>query len=681
MRRNKSVVRDDLDEDWCECAECQSTKFLDEDPSNPGTFYCRDCWAEYEASYGGGGGGGDGAGGVGDSRPRGASAADDPAGGGLDSVLVTKVRSVVGDSFTVSQVEAALLATSLNADRAVISLLGEAAPGATNPSASDPGLDRAAPASKGTAAPAAPARVLSLRSVSAGAAAMSSPKANTPKAKASPKAAASDTPKLKAAVATPSAAQAPGGSARKGTPRKLPPPKRPADDGKTDLNMVVIGHVDAGKSTLMGHLLFKLGNIGKATMHKLEKESASIGKGSFKFAWVMDSDAEERSRGVTVEVGVTRFETRTRRVTLLDAPGHRDFVPKMIAGASQADVAVLVVSAVPSEFDAGFSRGGQTKEHALLVFSLGVKQIVVAVNKMDTATVGWSEEQYNKIRAQVQPFLRGVGFVPANIRFVPVSGLSGINIVPQVAAAAQAADAVALPEELAAWYSGPSLAAAIDAFKPPPRHLDKPLRLCVSDVFRAAMLGDAASGKIETGHVQVGEDVQIMPSGDIVRVKGIQRAGVPVDAAFAGDYVALGLTGLEQGALSRGQIICAPDAPASATPHIRVQIALTGAAKVPMIKGQQLQLHVHTCEYPMFVSKLVALTSRDGEVVQKKPRCLAGTSSAIIELATADERPICIELFTAFRKLGRFLLRDRGVTIAFGIVKKNLSYKPVKRKK
>eukprot|EP00937_MAST-01D_sp_MAST-1D-sp2_P000818 g818.t1 len=691
MRRNKSVHREDLDDDWFECAECQSTKNLDEDPSQPGTYYCRDCWAEYDASYGGGGSGAveaaasaqDGSSdGGGDGQPVQQQQSEAAPG---DEMLVTKVLSVVGDSFSTKQIEAALMASGLNVQRAISYLLGDAAP-STAPSV-PAGLARA---SSGAAAP---PRVLRLRDTSGETpgkgkqqvrGSSSSPTASAAVgATPSPRKPA---PKLSLGKGSGAVGRTPSGTPR-GTPRQLKTPVPPVEGSvKPHLNLVVIGHVDAGKSTLMGHLLFKLGNVSRSLMHKFEQESSSVGKASFKFAWVLDCDEDERSRGVTMDVGVTRFETGARRVTLLDAPGHRDFVPKMIAGASQADVAVLVVSAIPSEFTAGFDGGGQTKEHALLVFSLGVKQLIVAVNKMDSPVVQWSQERFQQIRGEVLPFLRAVGFQPANVRFVPVSGLSGTNLLAPADKAAGE-----LPPALREWYGErrPSLAQAIDVTPPGPRMIAKPLRLCVSDVYRAPMLGDAACGKVETGVMQVGQDVVLGPSQDVCRVKGIVASGIPVDAAFAGDHVEVGLTGVEPNVLCRGMVISALDAggstagdgaPVSATitQHVRVQIALTGLAKVPLIKGQQLQLHVHTCERAVFVSKIVALLGRDGTVTKKKPRCVSGTAHAMMELATCEERSLCLETFKHYRKLGRFLLRDRGVTIAFGIVKKILNHREVK---
>eukprot|EP00003_Mantamonas_plastica_P011739 TRINITY_DN2156_c0_g1_i2.p1 TRINITY_DN2156_c0_g1~~TRINITY_DN2156_c0_g1_i2.p1 ORF type:complete len:483 (+),score=168.05 TRINITY_DN2156_c0_g1_i2:1019-2467(+) len=255
-------------------------------------------------------------------------------------------------------------------------------------------------------------------------------------------------------------------------------------EDKARVNMVVVGHVDAGKSTMMGHLLYQIGSVAKQDLRKFEKESKQIGKGSFHFAWVMDNEDEERERGVTIDVGVRSFETDSKEITLLDAPGHRDFIPNMINGASQADVAILVVNAAEGEFESGFHDGGQTKEHAMLVRSLGVSDLVVAVNKMDI--VDWSQERYLSIVAEVSEFLKSSGFKD-EVDFVPVSGFTGENLV------ANTADA------LKEWYDGPTLLERIDKFSPPLRPLDIPLRMPISDLYKGSGNTVVVIGRVESG--------------------------------------------------------------------------------------------------------------------------------------------------------------------------------------
>jgi elongation factor 1 alpha-like protein len=306
--------------------------------------------------------------------------------------------------------------------------------------------------------------------------------------------------------------------------------------GKAQINLVVVGHVDAGKSTLMGHLLYLLGNVSKRVMHKNEVESQKVGKASFAYAWVLDETGEERTRGITMDVGQQEFETEHRRVMLLDAPGHRDFIPNMITGAAQADVSVLVVNAATGEFEAGFESGGQTREHAMLVRSLGVKQMAVAVNKMDT--VDWSAERFADIVSKLKLFLKQAGFRELDVSYVPCSGLTAENLVKP-----------STVPELTSWYGGPTLLATIDQFTPPLRPLDKPFRCCVGDIFKVPGSGFNIAGRIDSGHVQIGESVVILPVGETATVKSVMVSDRPGSWAVAGDHVILAIQGTEMNKL------------------------------------------------------------------------------------------------------------------------------------
>jgi len=235
---------------------------------------------------------------------------------------------------------------------------------------------------------------------------------------------------------------------------------------KERINLVVIGHVDAGKSTSCGHLIYKCGGIDPRTIERYEKEATAAGKGSFKFAWVLDRLKASRDRGITIDISLWRFDSASYDVTIIDAPGHKDFVKNMITGTSQADVALLVISAVTGEFEAGISKEGSTREHALLAFTLGVKQIIVGINKMDR--VEYSEERYNEIVREVSAFLKKIGYNPKAVPFVPFSGWTGENLTET--------------SSMMPWYKGSSLLQAIDSVKPPKRPVDKPLRLPINDV-------------------------------------------------------------------------------------------------------------------------------------------------------------------------------------------------------
>ncbi|XP_053743888.1 HBS1-like protein isoform X1 [Synchiropus splendidus] len=423
--------------------------------------------------------------------------------------------------------------------------------------------------------------------------------------------------------------------------------------GKPLLNLVVIGHVDAGKSTLMGHLLYLLGNVNKRTMHKYEQESKKAGKASFAYAWVLDETGEERDRGVTMDVGMTKFETNSKVVTLMDAPGHKDFIPNMITGAAQADVAVLVVDASRGEFEAGFESGGQTREHALLVRSLGVTQLAVAVNKMDQ--VNWQQDRFQDITSKLGHFLKQAGFKESDVYFIPTSGLSGENLTTRSSVS-----------QLTSWFSGPSLLEQIDAFKAPPRSVEKPFRLCVSDVFKDQGSGFCVTGKIEAGYIQTGDKILAMPPNETCTVKGITLHDSPMDWAAAGDHVSLTVTGMDIIKINVGCVFCDPKEPIRACTRFRARVLLFNI-EVPITQGFPVLLHYQTVSEPATIRKLVSVLHKSsGEVLKKKPKCLGKGMNAIVEIQT--QRPVSLELYKDYKELGRFMLRYVGSTIAAGVV-------------
>ncbi|KAG9493473.1 HBS1-like protein isoform X1 [Eleutherodactylus coqui] len=423
--------------------------------------------------------------------------------------------------------------------------------------------------------------------------------------------------------------------------------------GKQLLNLVVIGHVDAGKSTLMGHLLYLLGHVNKRTMHKYEQESKKAGKASFAYAWVLDETGEERQRGVTMDVGMTKFETKTKVITLMDAPGHKDFIPNMITGAAQADVAVLVVDASRGEFEAGFEAGGQTREHALLVRSLGVTQLAVVVNKMDQ--VNWQEERFREITNKLGHFLKQAGFKDSDVCYIPTSGLSGENLVK-----------TSEISELTSWYKGPCLTDQIDSLKAPQRSVDKPFRLCASDVFKDQGSGFCVTGKIEAGYVQTGERLLVMPPNETCTVKGITLHDEPVDWAAAGDHVSLALTGVDIIKINVGYVFCNPTEPIRACTRFRARVLIFNF-DVPITQGFPIIIHYQTVSEPATIRRLISILHKStGEVVKKKPKCLTKGMNAIIELQT--QRPVALELYKDFKELGRFMLRYSGSSIAAGVV-------------
>eukprot|EP00003_Mantamonas_plastica_P011740 TRINITY_DN2156_c0_g1_i8.p1 TRINITY_DN2156_c0_g1~~TRINITY_DN2156_c0_g1_i8.p1 ORF type:complete len:558 (+),score=185.96 TRINITY_DN2156_c0_g1_i8:128-1801(+) len=420
-------------------------------------------------------------------------------------------------------------------------------------------------------------------------------------------------------------------------------------EDKARVNMVVVGHVDAGKSTMMGHLLYQIGSVAKQDLRKFEKESKQIGKGSFHFAWVMDNEDEERERGVTIDVGVRSFETDSKEITLLDAPGHRDFIPNMINGASQADVAILVVNAAEGEFESGFHDGGQTKEHAMLVRSLGVSDLVVAVNKMDI--VDWSQERYLSIVAEVSEFLKSSGFKD-EVDFVPVSGFTGENLV------ANTADA------LKEWYDGPTLLERIDKFSPPLRPLDIPLRMPISDLYKGSGNTVVVIGRVESGIIAPGDRVLVAPRTEIATVKSVIGTTDALSFGLAGANVEVVLQDIEYNVLTAGNVLCDPQYPCPVGRKLRAQILTMGT---PVRLGHSCLVHLHSVKIPAVVTKLIkTIDKRSGETLQENPRFLGSNQAAIVEVLL--EKPVCMEQYKRFKQMGRFMLRDGNQTIAAGVI-------------
>uniref|UniRef100_A0A1A9W551 Tr-type G domain-containing protein n=1 Tax=Glossina brevipalpis TaxID=37001 RepID=A0A1A9W551_9MUSC len=424
-------------------------------------------------------------------------------------------------------------------------------------------------------------------------------------------------------------------------------------DQKHHLNLIVIGHVDAGKSTLMGHLLYDTGNVSQRVMHKYEQESKKMGKQSFMYAWVLDETGEERARGITMDVGNFRFETETKSIALIDAPGHKDFIPNMISGATQADTALLVIDATRGEFESGFELGGQTREHALLVRSLGIQQLGVIINKLDT--VSWSKERFDEIVQKLRTFLKQAGYRETDVTYVPCSGLTGENL------AGPATDTF-----LTSWYKGPHVLAVIDNFKIPERSMDRPFRMSVSDIFKGTGAGFCISGRVETGALGVNDKVLMGASREQAHVKSLLIDELPQNTVFAGDQVSVTLSGIDMNNVTVGSFIYDPQHPMPITTRFQARI-LVFNIKVPITKGHPVLLHHQSLIEPAVISKLIAQINKStGEMTKTKPRCLGNHSCALVELKIS--RPICIENYVDFKELGRFMLRVAGVTVAAGMV-------------
>jgi len=388
-------------------------------------------------------------------------------------------------------------------------------------------------------------------------------------------------------------------------------------------------------------------------MTKHERDSQRIGKSSFAFAWALDETEEERKRGITMDIATRKFETETKRITLLDAPGHRDFVPNMISGAAQADVSILVVGATTGEFEAGFESDGQTKEHSLLIRSLGVNQLIVAINKLDNAK--WSIDRYNEISGKLLPFLKSIGFKEKGITFIPCSGLTGENLTERK------------EPELSAWYNGPTLTQAIDSFQPPERAINKPLRISISDVFKGTGSGAInVNGRIESGYVCKDDQILVMPGNEVATVKVLEINETATKIAVAGDNVTIGLAGIEKEHIGLSSVLCEGSSPVRLTDYIAAQI-LVFDVKIPITKGDTVVFHYLSMNEQASVVKLVGMVDKmTGEIKQKNPRFLPKNTTAMVEIKL--NRPICIETYKDFKELGRFTIRSEGKTLAAGVV-------------
>jgi len=328
---------------------------------------------------------------------------------------------------------------------------------------------------------------------------------------------------------------------------------------KIHVSLVVIGHVDAGKSTTTGHLIYKCGGIDKRTIEKYEKEAAEMGKSSFKYAWVLDNLKAERERGITIDIALWKFESPKFSFTVIDAPGHRDFIKNMITGTSQADVAVLVIDSAPGGFEGGWASEGQTKEHALLAFTLGVKQMIVALNKMDSCQ--YSESRYNDIKEEVSGYLKKVGYKPAKIPFVPISGWVGDNMIDR--------------STNMNWYKGPILLEALDNVTPPTRPTDKPLRLPLQDVYKIGGIGTVPVGRVETGILKPAMNVCFAPIGLVTEVKSVEMHHEALSEAVPGDNVGFNCKNVSVKDIKRGYVASnSADDPAKGAETFTAQVII-----------------------------------------------------------------------------------------------------------
>jgi len=423
---------------------------------------------------------------------------------------------------------------------------------------------------------------------------------------------------------------------------------------KVHVNLVVIGHVDSGKSTTTGHLIYKCGGIDKRTIEKFEKEAKEMGKSSFKYAWVLDKLKAERERGITIDIALWKFETKKFYFTIIDAPGHRDFIKNMITGTSQADVAILMIAAGVGEFEAGYAKNGQTREHALLAFTLGVKQMIVCINKMDDKSVNYGQPRYDEIKEEVSKFLEKVGYKSASISFIPISGWIGDNMIDR--------------SDNMKWYKGPTMLEALDAIVPPKRPSDKPLRLPRQDVYKIGGIGTVPVGRVETGTLKPGMVVTFAPVNLSSDVKSVEMHHEQLEEALPGDNVGFNVKNLSLKDIKRGNVASdSKNDPAKGCASFDAQVIVLNHPN-QIAAGYCPVLDCHTAHIACKFDKLLEkLDKRTGKKTEDNPKAIKSGDAAICTLIPT--KPLCVEAFSEYPPLGRFAVRDMRQTVAVGVIK------------
>ncbi|MBU2562242.1 MAG: translation elongation factor EF-1 subunit alpha [Nanoarchaeota archaeon] len=415
---------------------------------------------------------------------------------------------------------------------------------------------------------------------------------------------------------------------------------------KPNMNVVFVGHVDAGKSTIVGQLLFQSGGVSEQEMKKLRAEAEKHGKAGFEFAYVMDKIREERERGVTIDLSYKKIMTQKWQITIIDAPGHRDFVKNMITGASQADSAFLVIAA-----PAGVQP--QTTEHLWLLRTMGVKNLCIAINKMDA--VEYKEETYKKVKEDVGKLLQGVGINPEKTTFIACSGLKGENIAKK--------------SDKMAWYKGPTIIEQFDLFPQPELPTNLPMRMPCQDVYDITGIGTVPVGKIETGIMKVGQKVKVLPGrtgkGIEGEVRSIEMHHEQMPEAVAGDNVGINIRGVGKKDIARGDVICDAAKPVPVVEEFIATITVINHPSV-LAKGYTPVFHIHTAQVPcQFIELIEQINPATGEIIKKNPDFLKNGDSARVRIKPQGN--LCLETQKENAFMSRFAVRDAGSTVAAGI--------------